>query len=329
MLATLSYPESNPRGESNLPSIFLEDFVTPPRDAPAIAPRPRFPRDPRQPRPIARASLLHALVEKTSHVSPTSLESYLQCGFQYFGRQTLKLETRPPRPDQRLDFMLQGNIVHSVLARWWVEGGDIATVFGEAFESALEELRIPSAYHTERLRNAMLDDLLAFAADTQWPRRQFRSRIEEKIYYTLGEDTEMRGKIDRLDEAADGRAFVFDYKYSNPQNTRKKLDDERLLQAPLYLMGAAEQFGVTPAGVFYIGLKGGVEYAGWSDAGELGAQPMPENWFARARERARLAVEEIRGGRIEVKPADRDQCRFCQCRDVCRIEVPMAEVVGA
>jgi len=216
-----------------------------------------------------------------------------------------------------------------VLARWWVSGGDIATVFREAFESALEELRIPSAYHTERLRNTMLDDLLKFAADTQWPRGQFRSRTEEKIYYTLDEDTEIRGKIDRLDEAGEGRAFVFDYKYSNAQNTRKKLGDERLLQAPLYLMGAAEQFGVTPAGVFYIGLKGGVEYVGWSDAGELGSQPMPENWFARTRERARRAVEEIREGRIEVRPADRDQCRFCQCRDICRIEVPMAAVVGA
>jgi hypothetical protein len=94
-------------------------------------------------------------------------------------------------------------------------------------------------------------------------------------------------------------------------------------------MGAAQEFGVTPAGMFYVGLKGGVEYAGWSNAGELGSQPMPEDWFARTRERAQRAVEEIRGGRIEVKPADPDACRFCQCRDVCRIEVPMAAVVGA
>jgi ATP-dependent helicase/DNAse subunit B len=268
-------------------------------------------------------------VENTARVSPTSLESYLQCGFQYFGRHSLKLQPRPPRPDQRLDFLLQGNIVHAVLARWWVEGGDIAAAFDEAFESARELYRIPSAYHTERLRNAMLDDLLAFTADTRWPRGKFPSRTEEKIRYALAEDTEIRGKIDRLDEAPDGRAFVFDYKYSNAQNTKKKLEDERLLQAPLYLMGAAEQFGVTPAGVFYVGLKGGVEYVGWSNSGELASQPMPEDWFARTRERAQRAVEEIRGGRIEVKPADRESCRYCQCRDVCRIEVPLAAVVGA
>jgi ATP-dependent helicase/DNAse subunit B len=329
MLVTLSYPESSGRIESNLPSIFLDDFIAPPQDAPPVAPRPRFPRELRQPRPIARTSLLRALVENTARVSPTSLESYLQCGFQYFGRHSLKLQPRPPRPDQRLDFLLQGNIVHAVLARWWVEGGDIAAAFDEAFESARELYRIPSAYHTERLRNAMLDDLLAFTADTRWPRGKFPSRTEEKIRYALAEDTEIRGKIDRLDEAPDGRAFVFDYKYSNAQNTKKKLEDERLLQAPLYLMGAAEQFGVTPAGVFYVGLKGGVEYVGWSNSGELASQPMPEDWFARTRERAQRAVEEIRGGRIEVKPADRESCRYCQCRDVCRIEVPLAAVVGA
>jgi ATP-dependent helicase/DNAse subunit B len=144
----------------------------------------------------------------------------------------------------------------------------------------------------------------------------------------LAESIEIRGKIDRLDETDDGRAFIFDYKYSSAQNTKKKLNDERLLQAPLYLMGAQE-FGVTPAGVFYIGLKGGVEYVGWTVAGELESQPMPENWLERTRERARNAVEEIRGGRIEVKPADRDACRFCQCRDICRIEVPAAAVVSA
>jgi len=328
MLVTLSYPELSARSERNLPSVFLDDFIAPPQSAPPVAPRPRFRRELRPPRPIARASLVEWLEKHTAQVSPTSLESYLQCAFQYFGRHTLRLEPRPPRPDRRLDFMLQGTIVHDVLARWWVERGDIAAIFEAIFAERIEDHAVPAVYHTERLRNAMLDDLMAFAADSQWLRTGFRSRTEEMVRYTLGAGTEIRGKIDRLDEAPDGRAFVFDYKYSNAQNTKKKLDDERLLQAPLYLMAAAEQFGVTPAGMFYIGLKGGVEYVGWSSSGELGSRPMPEEWFARTRERAARAVEEIRGGRIEVKPADRDACRFCECRDVCRIDVPVAAVVG-
>jgi ATP-dependent helicase/DNAse subunit B len=56
---------------------------------------------------------------------------------------------------------------------------------------------------------------------------------------------------------------------------------------------------------------------------------MPEDWFERTRELARRAVEEIRAGRIEVRPADSDKCERCDCRDVCRIDVPVAAVVGA
>ena len=33
------------------------------------------------------------------------------------------------------------------------------------------------------------------------------------------------------------------------------------------MMAAEQDFGCTPAGMFYIGLKGGVEYAGWSETG--------------------------------------------------------------
>jgi len=329
MLVTLSYPELNPRGESSLPSIFLEDFVGPPQSAAPAAPRSRLRREPRGQRLISRPSLLQALEQTTAHVSPTSLESYGQCAFQYFGRYALRLQPRPPRPEQRLDFMLQGNIVHAVLARWWVEGGEIAKVFDEVFQDAVEAARIPTAYHTERLRNAMLDDLQVFAADTTWPRGRYPARTEAKLAYPITGSTEVRGKIDRLDEAPGGRAFVFDYKYSNAQNTRKKLSDERLLQAPLYLMGAERQFGLTPAGMFYVGLKAGVEYAGWSDSGELGSHPIPQDWFTRTLERVQRAVEEIRSGRIAVKPADRDACRFCECRDVCRVDVAAAEVANA
>jgi len=329
MLVTLSYPASSGRVESNLPSVFLDEFLVPAQETLPVAPRPRFPRLPRQQRPLASASLLEALARRTARVSPSALESYLQCAFQYFGRHTLGLETRPLRPVQRLDFRAQGTIVHRVLERWWAEGGDIAAIFSEAFEDVVEKQNIPIGYHTERLRYAMLDDLLEFAADARWPRGTFRSRLEEPLLFTLAPGTEIKGRIDRLDEAPDGRAFVFEYKYSNAQRTRQKLNDERLLQAPLYLMGASLQFGVTPAGVFYVGLKGGVRYAGWSQARELKSEPMPENWFEIALERAQRAVDEIRAGRIEAKPADADDCQYCECRDVCRIDVPMAAVVTA
>jgi hypothetical protein len=72
--------------------------------------------------------------------------------------------------------------------------------------------------------------------------------------------------------------------------------------------------------MFYLGVKGGIEYAGWSADRSMGARP-PENWLEITRARTLRMVEEIRGGRVEILPADRDSCRFCDAKDICRIEV--------
>jgi hypothetical protein len=48
---------------------------------------------------------------------------------------------------------------------------------------------------------------------------------------------------------------------------------------------------------------------------------LPENWLEITRARTLRMVEEIRGGRVEIIPADRDSCRFCDAKDICRIEV--------
>jgi hypothetical protein len=76
--------------------------------------------------------------------------------------------------------------------------------------------------------------------------------------------------------------------------------------------------------MFYIGVKGGIEYAGWSDAPLMDSLALPEKWLETARERTLRIVQEIRRGRAEVLPADRDICRFCDSRDICRIEVATA-----
>ena len=320
MLTTLSYPEFDARGERNLPSLYLEGLPLAAEESRAVRPTPRYPGPLRGPAEIRVPGLLEFLRGKTARLSPTDLESFLQCPFQYFGRRTLRLKPAPPRPQDRLDFLTQGSIVHEVLAAWWAEQGDVAPLFEDVFARHVEEDRIPSGYHTERLRNAMLDDLRGFASDAQWPRGEFQSRMEEKFAFRLDESLEIAGKIDRLDTAPDGRAYVIDYKYSNAQSTREKLKDESLLQAPLYLMAAEKHFGLKPAGMFYVGLKGGVEYVGWKE--------IPEGWLERKKEQTLQVVAEIRAGRVESAPAKSDRCRYCEFRDVCRVEVGEAEALA-
>ena len=120
-----------------------------------------------------------------------------------------------------------------------------------------------------------------------------------------------------------------DYKYSNAQRTRDRVKNPSLLQAPLYLMAAERVLRMKPAGMFYVGVKGGIEYAGWSEASLMDSPPMPENWLKITEERTLRVVDQIRAGRVEVAPANPDNCRFCDFSDVCRIEVRAAAAAAA
>lgn len=328
MLVTLSYPEFDARGERNLPSIYLEDVLQPPADSVAVRPAPRSLPEPRAAAQIAAPDLLDFLRRKTARLSPTALETFLQCPFQYFTQRLMRLKTAPPRPEERLSFLEQGNIVHAVLAEWWQQPQDVAPLFETIFARRLQEVHIPNGYHTERLRNAMLDDLKRFTSQDTWPRGAWKSQTEIEFHLPLADGLEISGRIDRLDVAPDGRAFILDYKYSAAPRVKDKLKNENLMQAPLYMM-AAEQLNVRPAGMFYVGVKGGIEYAGWSDDQSLESLALPEKWLETTRERTLRIVDEMRRGRVEILPADRDSCRFCDSKDVCRIEVAAAATVTA
>jgi ATP-dependent helicase/DNAse subunit B len=318
VLAVLSYPEFDARGERNLRSLYLEDPPLAEDTARAARPRPALVTAAASGQAIQAPALVAALAARTARISPTALETYLHCPFQYFARQTLRLEDRPKPPEKRLDFLTCGIVVHNTLKRWYSQEGNIAALFEAEFAAVLEDKNVPLIYHTERLRNQIRDDLARFAADGRWRRGEFTSRMEEEFEFPFDETLSLRGKIDRLDIAADGRAYVIDHKYSNPATTRGKLTDENLLQAPLYAMAARDKLGLPVAGVFYIGLKKEVKYAGWSEDGLLDSLPMPDDWLEAARRKALGVVEEIRGGRVEPNPADAAKCRQCDYRDACR-----------
>jgi ATP-dependent helicase/DNAse subunit B len=330
MLCALSYPEFDARGERNLPSIFLESLAAARETSRPVRPRPAAALAAPPPPAIADARLLHLIGPGTAARAPTSLEMFLQCPFQYFGGRTLRLKPAPPRPAERLDFLLQGTIVHEVLREWWPNPGPVEPLFDRVFEEKCEEYGVPQGYRKQRLRDSMLADVVAFTRDERWPRADFRSRVEEEFRFALDESLDIRGKIDRLDVDAAGRAWVIDYKYSSKQATRDKLEKADLLQAPLYYLAAERHFGLEPAGMFYIGLRGAVQYSGWSRVADppVDAVPMDNSWTANARRATLDAVAQIRAGRIEPDPSDRDRCRYCDFADVCRIETVAARTAG-
>jgi ATP-dependent helicase/DNAse subunit B len=318
--ATLSYPEFDARGDRALPSLFLDGLVCDRTDSRPARPQPRNVPAARRLVSIRDSRQLEFLREKTASVSPSALEKYLQCPFQFFSNQVLRLKTAPLRPEERLDYGTQGTVVHAVLAEWVRKPQPIETLFDRVFQEACEKNEIRASYRTERLRQAMLQDLLAFTADSQWLASSFQSRTEAAFTFAASEALQIAGKIDRLDTAPDGRAYVLDYKYSLAKNVTDKLEDPNLLQAPIYLMAAEKQFGLKPVGMFFVGIKGGIKYAGWSDgSAPLESRAFPENWLLQTKERVVQALAEIRGGRVEPFPSNTEKCRFCDYGDVCRV----------
>ncbi len=328
LLVTLSYPEFDARGDRTLPSLYLEDLLAPTEDARPVRPQPRRMPAPPTPAEIRAPELLAYLRQRTARISPTALESFLQCPFQFFGGKILRLRSAPLRPEERFDFLTQGSIVHEVLAAWWPDPKEIEPLFEGVFNRYLLERRIPQSYHTERLRNAMLADLQAFTSDQRWPRDSFDSSTEREFKFPLNESLVIAGKMDRLDVGPGERAYVIDYKYS--RNAKNKAEDFKLLQAPLYLLAAQHACGLQPAGMFYIGLKGDIVYAGWSDApiADINYTALSPQWLDETTARVLHAVDEIRGGRIAVEPAEPADCRFCDYRDVCRVEARRGAAVA-
>lgn len=315
----LSYPKNDLRGEQNLPSLFL-DPAEPVTGTQAVRVQVI------QPEPAAATSLIHStdalqvLREKHAEVRPTALESYLQCPFQFFGRYTLKLKGRPPRPEERLEFRGCGTIVHEVIAKWLATHDSLDDVFERVFREVAQKEFIPSGYKTELLHSRMLTDLRRFSESDVWPAGH-QSESELKCQFQLEGGLKVSCRIDRLVKSADGRAFVIDYKYSK-KKASEYTGDKNLLQGPLYWLAAERGLELQPAGMYYCGLRDRVEYGGWGEPfGSMRAgaiEPFTPEWVSAAVQRAVRAAGEIAAGRIVPAPSDIAKCRFCDLKDVCR-----------
>jgi ATP-dependent helicase/DNAse subunit B len=308
----LSYARFNDKGDPQLRSFFLEQPGEPSTSTRIL------------PKPVGQG---HALPNqsppldlRTQHtkLSPTSIESFLQCPFQFFARKTLKLRRRPAKPRDRLDNLLEGNILHRALA----EGS-----LNEVFEDECRQKNIPRTYRTEAVRLELQRHFEAFQSDRQWT-LTWPSRTEEMFEAALTPELAIRGRIDRLDLGPGQEAIVIDYKYSAAAKIRERIESDPI-QGGLYLSAAARVFNLQPVGMFYCGLRQSVTWDGWHtnipglNLGE--ARTSLQELIDRAEQKAIGVFESIASGNIAVRPADKRKCQYCDYRDICRVEsIPKA-----
>ncbi len=323
----LSYARFNEKGEETLRSFFLESEA--PECDIRIRPRPSHP-SPATPRPFIQDEALRAnITAKHIALSPTSLESFLQCPFQFFGRKTLRLRLRPPAPRDRLDVLLQGSILHRALAE--LSGAPPllgVELLNQIFDQECVKKRVPWSYRAEAVRLELLRNFEAFLKDHTLD-LPWEARVEQKFEFALSPELAIRGRIDVLRIGPERQALVVDYKYSPAQRIRKHVQGTEagdLVQAGLYLLAAERFFELEPVGMLYCGVRDPVTWDGWH-AGIAGLEKVGENCtpvalreLTSAAARAAVdALQEIASGNIEPKPRDTDKCKWCDFRDICRV----------
>ena len=340
----LSHARLDEQSRSLLRSFFLEtarenDRVLPPVRLREQAPDYAVPSAAH----ITSPELRQWVVAKHQSFSPTSLERFLQCPFQYFAQRTLGLEEAPPAPEDRLNALVEGNIVHRTMALWSADRSKpVLNILREVFELECNHNRIPENFRTLAALYHIEEDLARFCAEETAggipgaTDQAYEADFEYLAERDEGDNLLIRGRIDRYEVFGEEYAFVVDYKYSRGQRIRdlvRGYDAGRSVQGPLYLLGLEKELGLRPAGMQFWGLRGDVTRRGWIVEGRLPDAfvhrddiKVTENTFRgilnQGLERALDAMDKIRAGQIEVDPRDREECNSrCDFRDLCRIQL--------
>lgn len=301
------------------------------------APGPAGPRDGLIPPPLAELAAW-----RKSGLSPSALDKYAVCPFQFFAGRVLGLEERDEAAERdELAASVRGQIYHGVLERFystleeaaWVGKADAAAHLERVLDRVFAEngWRALGLYPLlwEAARRDMSARLRAFVA---WDLARlragaFRPRLYEAALRGEPEGgapggIPWRGVADRVDADAAGRRFrVADYKTRRSGRWRKGL-------ARLAADGESHQLP------FYAELAGRALGVGWEfDGGEL--------LFLEAEDDERLSVltaeewktargpflrglgakvEAIAAGRFPIDPDDGEggHCSWCSFPALCR-----------
>ncbi len=284
-------------------------------------------------------------------ISPTALERYALCPFQYYGKTLLKLSTEEDPEDGILPKTNAiGTLCHEILKVFY-EGlqseDDFNTALkNDCFLPRLEEIsnHLFEAYGSENplfyplhwemqqttiltmLNEVIKKDMLTLAESGDRP-----AAFEVDCRQTIeAEWPEFRGRIDRIDfNAETGKARVVDYKITfrkSPLPLEKNLLTSALrgkkLQAPIYLRFSqifseaktGNENGET-ASVFYHLAPN------WPDGPLVISEFPASGWQGEygdiLKQSISTLLQGIEKGRFFMKPGE--HCDFCEVRALCRL----------
>ncbi len=217
------------------------------------------------------ASLKPQLAERFGPAQPWSssrLETYAKCPFYFWVAYAMELEPRE-LPQAGFDVLILGSIYHLVLERLYtrVDDGDpdrlraeLPIAARQVYDAAPNDYGFRPTPLWERQQEEMtevlrrtLDALIETAGEYSPLIQELSFGLRERPPLILkGEPPlHLRGYIDRIDHAPDGRLRIVDYKAGSTSIPARDLADGYRLQLPLYALAAQEALGADVAGGFY------------------------------------------------------------------------------
>jgi ATP-dependent helicase/nuclease subunit B len=217
------------------------------------------------------SSLKPQLAERFGPGQPWSssrLETYAKCPFYFWAAYAMELEPRE-LPQAGFDVLILGSIYHLVLERLYtrVADGDpdrlraeLPIIARQVYDAAPNDYGFRPTPLWERQQEELTEVLRRTLEALIETVGEYRPLIQE-LSFGLRERPPLalpgepplllRGYIDRIDHAPDGRLRIMDYKAGSTPIPARDLADGYRLQLPLYALAAQEALGADVAGGFY------------------------------------------------------------------------------
>lgn len=203
--------------------------------------------------------------------SPSRLEYYGTCPYQFYIRTALGLEARAV-PQLGLEPGQLGSMLHKILEDTYRNASDpkdIAAVLssleiiaGQVFSDAPRQFGFRPSTLWENEKAELLDKLRqtiqALVAETDWTPIEFEMEFGKGDYPPLiidlgSEVLRIRGVVDRVDRNSSGQLRVIDYKSGSTHLTANDLKDGHRLQLPIYALAVrdARKLGIPVEGIYW------------------------------------------------------------------------------
>jgi ATP-dependent helicase/nuclease subunit B len=282
-----------------------------PMHAVAIEPRRLAPQPVIAPAPVAPNLLPRKL-------SASGYNSLVACPYQFFATRMLGLNGLDELSDlpEKRDY---GDWLHRILTTYHETLRDrtvalherealLSGISEQVFEEEVAKTAAALAYYARWQK--IIPAYLAWANEREnqgWRFMTGEQSFEKTVSWPGGEIM-LHGRIDRIDENADGERAVLDYKTRNAQALRDRLKEREDHQLAFY--GVLSDTPVTHA--HYVALEATKDKTG--DA----AAPNYEEWQRALHEQLATTMRAIAQGTALPASGIERVCQFCEVRGLCR-----------